>query len=266
MDTIPLQAYTRDGVADRVETRVIGRCIHWHETLPSTNDRAIDLAESRAPEGTVVVAEEQTAGRGRLGRPWVSPRGGVWLSVILRPDLPLPRVPLIGLAASVAAARSILTTTGLAARVKWPNDVLVGGRKVVGVLLEAGAEGEWVVVGIGVNANVSHAALPKGAGYPATSLQELLGRPMDRVALLQALLGELERGYDGLRLGDTPSVLRRWREMSDTLGRNVRVETAAGAIEGVAADIDGEGALLIERRGGAIQRVVAGEVTLREVE
>lgn len=262
---MPLEAYTRDDLAERLDTRVIGRYIRWHDTLPSTNDLAISLAEIGVPEGTTVIAEEQTAGRGRLGRPWTSPRGGIWLSVVLRPCLPLSRVPVIGLAAAVAAARAIRIVTGLLARVKWPNDVLVDGRKVVGILLEAGAGGEWTVLGIGVNANVPRAALPETSGHPAASLQDLLGRPVDRSALVRTLLRELERGYEELRSGSTFATLRRWREIADTLGRVVRVETPAGAIEGVAVDIDETGALLVARRGGPVERVVAGEITLREV-
>jgi BirA family biotin operon repressor/biotin-[acetyl-CoA-carboxylase] ligase len=258
-----MEEYTREGIADNLGTRVIGRYIRWHDTLPSTNDLAMSLAEIQVPEGTVVVAEEQTAGRGRLGRPWVSPRGGVWLSVILRPGLPLPVVPLIGLAASVAAARAIRTATGLLARVKWPNDVRVEGRKVVGILLDAGAD--WVVVGIGINANVPREALPGDAGYPVASLQDLAGRPVDRGGLVRVLLRELERGYDELREGRHLPTLRRWREMADTLGRVVRVETATGAIEGVAADIDERGALLVRRRSGDVERVIAGEITVQEV-
>ncbi len=265
LGTGPIEDYTREGIAENLGTRIIGRYIRWHEVLPSTSDLAMSLAEIQVPEGTIVVAEEQTAGRGRLGRPWASPRGGVWLSVILRPGLPPPRAPLVGLAAAVAAARAIRTTTGLLARVKWPNDVLVDGRKVVGILLDAGPGAEWVVVGVGINANVPRSALPADAQSPAASLQDLLGGPVDRGVLVRALLRELERGYEELRAGGAASALRRWREMADTLGRIVRVETPAGAIEGMALDVDDAGALLVRRRDGEVHRVIAGDVKVRAV-
>lgn len=260
-----MEEYTRQGVAENLGTRVIGRYIRWHETLSSTNDLARSLAEIQVPEGTIIVAEEQTAGRGRMGRPWVSPRGGIWLSVILRPRLPLAQVPMIGLAASTATSRAIRVTTGLLARVKWPNDVLINGRKVAGILTEAGSDGEWVVVGIGINANIPPENLPEGAAHPAGSLEGLLGHPVDRGVLAKALLRELERGYEELRTVGPMAVMRRWREMADTLGRIVRVEMPESTFEGVASDIDDSGALVVRLRNGALQRVVAGEIAVREV-
>jgi BirA family biotin operon repressor/biotin-[acetyl-CoA-carboxylase] ligase len=245
-------------------TRLIGRYIRWHESLPSTNDLAMRLTEVPVPEGTVVVAEEQTAGRGRWGRTWVSPRGGVWLSVILRPGLPPDQVPLVGLAASTATARAIRETTGLLARVKWPNDVLVEEKKVVGVLTEATPGAEWVVVGIGINANVLPDALPQ-TEYPATSLQALLGHPVDRELLLQAVLRALEGGYDLVKSGGVRATLRRWREMTDVLGRRVRVEMPSGRLEGIAEDIDDTGALLLRLENGRVQKVIAGDLRVREV-
>jgi len=260
-----VEEYTREGVAENLGTRVIGRYIRWHDTLSSTNDLATSLAEIQVPEGTVIVAEEQTAGRGRMGRPWVSPRGGIWLSVILRPHLPLAQVPIVGFAASTAVARAIRVTTGLLARVKWPNDVLINGRKVAGILAEAGPDGEWVVVGIGINANIAPDDLPKGAAHAAASLEELLGHPVDRGVLTKTLLRELERSYEELSTVGPMATLRRWREMADTLGRVVRVEMPEGALEGIACDIDDSGALVVRLRNGTLQRVIAGEIAVREV-
>lgn len=244
---------------------VIGRDIRWYETLPSTNGLARRLAEHGVPEGTVVVAERQTAGRGRLGRSWTSPAGGIWLSVVLRPALPIDRFPLIGLAACDATARTIEEMTGLRARLKWPNDVLVEGRKVAGLLLEAGpaseAEPAWLVVGIGLNANVAPEALPDRPYYPATSLQAVLGRPVDRGRLLRALLRVLDGDYQELSRGGGAAALGRWRARSETLGRYVRVATAAATVEGLAAGVDESGALLIRADDGTQRRIVAGEVT-----
>ncbi len=261
-----MEEYTREGVAEALGTRLIGRYIRWHETLDSTNDLAMRLAEIQVPEGTVIVAEEQTAGRGRRGSRWVSPRGGVWLSVVLRPDLPLVQAPLIGFGAATALARTIRETTRLLARVKWPNDVLINGQKVAGILVEAGPAAEWVVVGIGINANLPREALPDMIGYPVTSLQEALGYPVDRGVLVRTLLREVEKSYELLRSGGALATLRRWREMADTLGRGVRVMLGETVVEGVADDVDDTGALLVRQGDGTVQRIVAGEITLWEVQ
>ncbi len=245
-------------------TRCVGRYVRWYESVSSTNDLALRLTEIPVPEGTVIVAETQSAGRGRLGRSWTSPQGGVWLSVILSPGLPPDRVPVVGLAAAVAAAQAIRETTGLHARLKWPNDVLVHGKKVVGVLAEATSGGEWVVVGIGINANIAQDALPEVSGYPATSLQVLVGHPIDRMALLRALLREFDQGYAVLKSAGSRATLRRWREMADILDRAVRVEMPDGTVHGIAHDIDETGALLVRCDDGAIRKVVAGDVRVRE--
>ena len=241
-------------------TRLIGRHLRWHRSLPSTNDLALRLTEIPVPEGTVVLADEQTAGRGRLGRRWASPRGGIWLSVILRPRLPAEEVPLIGFAAATATAGAVREVTHLAARVKWPNDVLVDDRKVAGILAEAGAGREWFVIGIGVNANIPAEALPQTTGYPATSLQAALGRAVDREALIGAMLRELEREYELLTSGGARETLRRWRELADTLGRPVRVEMPSGILEGEARDIDETGALLVRTKDGRLHKILAGDV------
>jgi BirA family transcriptional regulator, biotin operon repressor / biotin---[acetyl-CoA-carboxylase] ligase len=254
-----------DEILGDLGTRVVGRCIHWHDSVPSTNDLALELAEIPVPEGTVVIADVQTAGRGRLGRAWASPRGGVWLSVILSPGLPQDRLPVIGLAAGTAAAQAIRTTTGLPARLKWPNDVLIGGKKVVGVLAEATPGADRVVVGIGINANIALDALRKVSGHPVTSLQAQLGRPVQRGVLIRAVLRELDQAYAVLRAARVPELLGRWRELAETLGRPVRVEMTGATIHGTAFDIDEAGALLIRLDDRTVRRVVAGDVRMREM-
>mgnify|MGYP001224376490 CR=1 FL=1 len=252
---------------DDADAGLIGHEVRWYDALPSTNELARNLAETDAADGMVIVAEQQTAGRGRLGRTWASPSGGLWLSVILRPHLDLGHLPLLGLAASAATAAALEEATGLHARVKWPNDVLIEGRKVAGLLLEAGPAHRdtpapaWLVVGIGINANVSPDALPSRPRYPATSLSAALGRPVDRGRLLRVLLRELDRDYRDVREGGGTAALRRWRARSETLGRFVRVATSAATVEGLAHDVDGTGALLVRTSDGAERRIVAGEVT-----
>jgi len=252
--------------------------VEYHDRLGSTNERARELAAEGA-EDIAVVADEQTGSRGRLDREWVAPSGGVWLSILTRPDLPTARAPIFTLAVAVAttdAARE----AGVDARIKWPNDVLVGGdavgeatgdpdstgrggRKLAGILTEMEGEADrvgWIVVGPGVNANIDPAALPDGA----TSLSAERGSPVDRRRFTATLL---ERYAE---LTATPAALDRvlsaWRERAVTLGRRVRVDTADGTVEGTAVDVADPGALVVDTDDGR-RRVHAGDCEhLRDAE
>jgi BirA family biotin operon repressor/biotin-[acetyl-CoA-carboxylase] ligase len=243
-------------VQDQLRTRYVGRRVHWFEQVSSTNDVARSLAEGGAPEGTTVLARTQTQGRGRLGRRWVSPPGGLWLSVVLRPIAAPHELARLGLAVGVACSRAVERCCGLRVGLRWPNDLVVQGKKVGGILLEAGPEGRWVVVGIGVNVHVPHEELPEGA----CSLHEVAASPVDRGALLQTLLAELELVYEVFRGGDWATLLQWWRGRSTTLGRRVRVHVTSGVYEGVAEDVDEDGALILRLPDGGRLRVVAGEV------
>jgi len=231
--------------------------VEYHETIESTNERARELAREGASE-VVVLADEQAGGRGRLDRAWDSPAGGIWTSVLLRPDLPPARAPLLTLAAAVATARAV-RACGIDAGLKWPNDVLVveedgtegtpagngPERKLAGILTEMEGEADevsWVVVGIGVNANVDAGALPAGA----TSLRERAG-DVNRGRLVAELLGEL----DALR-SEPGDILPAWRDLSATLGRQVRVETGGDPVVGEATDIAPPGRLRIDTDEGGV--------------
>lgn len=227
--------------------------VEYHETLDSTNRRARELASGGA-EDVAVLADAQTGGRGRLDREWASPSGGVWLSLVLRPELPPARIPVYTLAAAVATARAA-REIGVDAHIKWPNDVLVatggGERKLAGILTEMEGEADrvsWVVVGIGVNANVEAGELPG----TATSLREQVG-DVNRRAFVQRLLSE----FDALR-GDPETVLAAWREHALTLGRRVRVETPSEEVVGEARDVEPPGTLVVETDDGPV-RVSAGD-------
>lgn len=268
--------------------------VEFHEAIPSTNTRARELAgETRARRGsrrgaassigraadqnrvaeTAVVADEQTAGRGRLDREWSGPAGGVYCSLLIRPDRPPAHAPIYTLAAAVAVTRAA-REAGVEAVIKWPNDVLVnsadsevplgtddvgdetetrGGRKLCGILTEMEGEADrigWLIVGIGVNANVDATALPAGA----TSLQTERGDPVERSVFVQRLLEE----FDDLR-GHPDAVLGDWREHAVTLGRRVRVETPGGGVVGEAVDVEFPGALIVETDAGERRRVTAGD-------
>lgn len=235
-------------IAAGLRTTRFGRPVHAYARVTSTNDVARDLAGDGAGEGTAVLAVEQTAGRGRLGRPWVSPPGGLYLSVVLRPPLATDRWPLLGIAVAVGAAEGVEPASGVPIALKWPNDLLAGGRKVGGILVEA-AEG-FAVAGIGINAGP-----PGAAPHPdAASLH------VDLPGLVVAVFSGVEQAID-LLYADPPSVLARWRARSATLGRHVRV-LGAEVVEGIAEDIDGDGALVLRTASG-MRRVLAGDVSVR---
>lgn len=239
------------------------RLIEHVSSIDSTNDRAMALAAAGAPDGSVVSADEQTSGRGRRGRSWHSPEGGLYLSYIVRDAGALPRPALLTLAAGVAAARAIQEATGLEGRLKWPNDIVTGepARKLAGILAEASGAGsrlEFAIIGIGVN--VSPATFPPELAARASSIANELGRDVDREALQRALIASLDREVARLRAGGHEAMLAEWSAASPSArGRDVAWEADGGTRRGVTAGIDEEGALLV-RTGSGIQRLVAGEV------
>jgi BirA family biotin operon repressor/biotin-[acetyl-CoA-carboxylase] ligase len=225
--------------------------VEYHDTIGSTNDRARELAATGA-EDVVVLADEQSGARGRLDREYSSPSGGIWLSLVCRPDLPPAQVPVYTLAAAVATAEA-LREVGVDAGIKWPNDVLIEGSeaKIVGILTEMEGEADrvsWVVVGIGINANIDPSEVPS----EATTVREQVG-DIDRADLTQHLLDR----FDELR-NDPESVLPAWRELSLTLGKRVRVETPGGDVVGKAVDVEFPGTLVVETEDGKT-RVSAGD-------
>jgi BirA family biotin operon repressor/biotin-[acetyl-CoA-carboxylase] ligase len=236
------------------------RRIQWYPEVTSTNDVASVLAEHGGPEGTVVVANAQSAGRGRHGRVWFSPAGaGLYVSAILRPSA--RSVPPVTIAAGVAVAEGILEATGLASRLKWPNDVYVEERKVAGILAEAGSTTvglQYIVLGFGIN--LMPAAYPAEVAARATSLEEELGRPVDRGLLLAACLACLAARYEDLQRSRAAAVLEAWRSRARPLvGRSVEWTTGESLSRGVAEDIDETGALLVRTPAG-LTRIISGDV------
>jgi len=237
--------------------------VHYFRT-ESTNDVALKLATEGVANGTVVVAEEQTAGRGRLGRAWYSEKSsGIYISVVLRPPLSPAAAPVLTLMAGVAAQQAISSTTGLAVDIRWPNDLLVNRKKVCGILTEMNAELDRlhaVVLGIGINVN--HTQMPAELRAIASSLRMEAHRPVSRVQLLVAVLRELERHYHLLLKEGSTAITERWAEASTfACGKRVRAVTAAGEILATTAGLDPSGALRIRRDDGREESLVAGEVT-----
>jgi BirA family biotin operon repressor/biotin-[acetyl-CoA-carboxylase] ligase len=243
------------------------RRIEWLAETDSTQRVARDLARRGVPEGTTVIAEAQTAGRGRLGRTWHSPAGlNLYCSVVLRPPIAPVLVPQIALVAGVAVAATIREATGLAAAIKWPNDVLVGGRKVAGILTEMEAEMErvrHVIAGIGVNLNTPRTAFPPALRRKATSLLLATGRRVERAGFAGRLLAALEARYGRYLALGFAAMRSEWESYSCLTGQTVRVAGAEGEVVGRVRGLDADGALRLEGRGGRALRVVAGEVTVR---
>ena len=235
--------------------------LEWNEVLVSTNDVAKERARSGEPEWTAVLADRQTAGRGREGRSWVSPRGGLYLSVLLRPRT--DAIALLPLAAGVAVAE-VAEEHGVRAELKWPNDALVRGRKLAGILAEAssGSGGvEWVVVGIGINVTLDVAALGRPAADVATSFHLETSAPPALEEVAAGVLARLSVWYDALQ-SRPASVVEAWRARAVRWwGEPVQVKTAEEVFRGRLHDVDESGALIVDLEGGGFRRVLAGEVT-----
>jgi BirA family biotin operon repressor/biotin-[acetyl-CoA-carboxylase] ligase len=222
------------------------------DTVDSTQTAAFELARTGARDRTVVVAEHQSAGRGRRGRRWEDERGTALLaSIVVRPRHPVAEWPRLGFAAALAVAEALGSAAGLEARLRWPNDVLVGGRKIAGILLEA--RDQVVVIGIGVN--LAQAGFSADLADRATSIRLAGGRPVDRDTLLAVLLARFDAWRAVVEGGDFEPVRQAWLARADTLGRTVH----AGEHAGVAVGLDDDGALLV-RDGPLLHRVVAGDV------
>ena len=259
-----------EAISRNLGTRFIGQRVLYYPSLTSTMEIARQAARQGATEGTVIIADEQTAGKGRLKRAWLAPRGNIALSVILHPGL--SNLPALIMLASLAVVHSIESVTGLKPQIKWPNDVLVNGKKVCGILIENDLQGTTVtatIIGIGIDVNIRLADFPEIQSI-ATSLSAELGREVSRLKLIRYLLVELEKLYLALSAGESPSASLRtslyeeWRGRLVTLGKKVRVTATDAIYEGVAESVDRDGSLLLRSPDGSLTRIVAGDVTLRE--
>ncbi|NLX49797.1 MAG: biotin--[acetyl-CoA-carboxylase] ligase [Methanospirillum sp.] len=253
-------------IRKHLKTRVIGQRMLYLPTTPSTNDVARWLTTGGDLDrlhGTIVIAEEQTGGVGRLGRAWVSPEGGIWTTIVLTPTIPIDHVFMVTMAGAIAIARAIRREFGLGAMIKWPNDVLIGDKKVAGLLLELDAEADRInfcLLGIGIDANFDPSVLSPELQQGITTLRAELDEEVDRARLLARVLREFERHYDLLEAQEYEAIVREWRSLSSTLDHHVRVRTLMKSFDGEAIDIDEYGALLVRKENGRIERVIAGDL------
>jgi BirA family biotin operon repressor/biotin-[acetyl-CoA-carboxylase] ligase len=273
IEAVPSQGYRITSVPDilrpedvrhGLRTKAIGKEIHFPQEVTSTNTLAMGLAADGAPEGTVVIAETQTKGKGRLGRKWISPKGNLYLSVVLRPKIPIQKAPLITLTGAVAVASAIRTTCGLEAGIKWPNDILICGKKVCGLLTEMSAEQDrirHIVLGIGVDVNMAMGELPPDVRGLSTTLAAEAGAKINRTALLQQVLRDLEHWYQKF-LANEGDVLNEWKKLNMTVGNRITVSGAGEALDGLAQGVDSDGRLIVRLDNGTIRTLAAGDVTI----
>jgi BirA family biotin operon repressor/biotin-[acetyl-CoA-carboxylase] ligase len=239
--------------------------VHYVRKISSTQDYARTLLAHGAPEGTLVVSEAQEAGRGRMGRKWFSPEGGLWMSMILLPRMKASESTLISLLAAMAAAESIRQLYSVEANIKWPNDVEIGGKKVGGTLVEAGFRGStmtYAILGIGINLNLKGFA--DELQTKATSLQEILGKPVNRESFLSALLAKFDLLYGMLLHGDSARLIPRAKSLMPMIGRRIGISTAGKKSRGVAMNLGSDGALVVRLSSGALAKLYAGEVSVTE--
>jgi len=256
-DSLSPEAITRD-----LETRFVGQKVIYYTSLTSTMEVARQEAQQGVVSGTVIVADEQTAGKGRLKRAWLSPGGNIALSIILYPSV--ANLPSLIMLASLAVVHSIEAVTGLKSQVKWPNDVLINGKKVSGILIENDVQGNivnYTIIGIGINVNLRLADFPDTLPI-VTSLGDELGRDVSRLSVIRCLLIEIERLYLALSAGG--SVYEEWRDSLVTLGKRVRATTGETIYEGVAESVARDGSLLLRGLDSNLTKIVAGDVTLRD--
>lgn len=253
---------SKDSVTRGLETRFIGQRVIYYSKIPSTMEVAKREALQGAQEGTVVIAGEQTAGKGRMKRVWLSPKGNIALSIIMYPKMAY--LSSLVMAASLAVVHTIADVTGLRSQIKWPNDVLINGKKICGILVESGVRDssiDYAVVGIGINVNLKTADFT-GMYLPVTSLSDELGRDVSRLELVRRLLFEFEELYLSLQSGDT--VYREWRDNLETLGRWVYARSGDTVYEGIVESIAEDGSLMLRCSDGSLIKLTAGDATLRD--
>lgn len=252
----------------RMKPGLAGSHIEYWEEIDSTNNRVKRLGEEGALNGTLVTADCQTAGRGRRGRSWVSDKGtGIWMSLLLRPDIPPVSASMLTLAAALAVAAGIGEATGLNARIKWPNDIVIRKRKVCGILTEMSAESDhvhYVVIGIGINANTKQ--FPQDLQNKATSLYLEGGKTVIRSHIITLVMAAFNRYYESfLKTGDLSLLLDEYQGKLANKGQEVLVMSAGGDYKGFCLGVDETGELLVQMQDGTVKRVVSGEVSVRGI-
>lgn len=251
-------------LTEKLQASVFGQSIHWFDTIDSTQNFAKKLAEEGATEGTLIIAEQQLNGRGRMGRAWVSPQGkGIWMSLVMRPSVPIHFAPQLTLLTAVALCRSLSRMTSLPIGIKWPNDLLIEGKKISGILLESAAEEErlrYVIAGIGISVNLEEGDYPPEVLERATSLRIASGRKLNRADLIVDFMQEWEQLYYLYQEQGFGPIITLWEALSVSLNRPARLTTPQGVIEGVPIGLDQSGAIAVKLNDGSTVLVFSAEM------
>ncbi len=254
-----------DKLSEGLRTKRLGKHIFFTREVDSTNTWAKQLAKLGAEEGTVAIAEIQTAGRGRSGREWFSPEGSLYFSVILRPRMRASETVGLVFVAGLAVAETLREMYNLKAETKWPNDVLVNERKICGILCEMSTKGnavDFVVAGLGVNVNFGERTFPESIRGTATSVQNELGKTVPIERMFRTMLEKFEDSYDLYVRDGLAAVLHNWKKLACFLGREIDVVSGSELLSGVALDVDATGALVLRLRDGTVRSLVVGDVSL----
>jgi BirA family biotin operon repressor/biotin-[acetyl-CoA-carboxylase] ligase len=250
-----------------LKTVTLGSKIYHFKEVNSTQEIAKKKARNGAAEGTLIISEQQHLGRGRLDRRWISPAGGVWLSLILRPGISLQHAQRIVLTVAIAVAKAFNKLYNIDAKIKWPNDIIVNDKKICGILIETEGEMDklnFMILGVGANINNSLESLGEIINT-ATSVMALLGNEVSRPEFVRTFLEEFENLYQKLKLGFFNEILNEWKNLSNTLGALVTVETPDEKFEGIASDLDDNGFLIVKLQDNSIKKVFAGDVKIRKL-
>jgi BirA family transcriptional regulator, biotin operon repressor / biotin---[acetyl-CoA-carboxylase] ligase len=254
-------------ITQGLQTEILGNKIYYFETIDSTQDFALKLTSKHYENGSLIIAQKQIRGRGRLNRKWFSPKGGIWLSILLKPNFEIMQVSLFPMMTSLALAIAIEKVLRLKPKLKWPNDVMLNNKKVAGILVDASVESnqiDYIAIGVGINFKIEPKAITKLINKKGSEITTLVNQNQNRdpVLFLQAFLFELERLYNKLIANNIKEIKTEWEKRSSTLGKNVSVSTPSGQVKGKAIRLDGDGALWISQRG-KMQRLLVGDVSYR---
>ncbi|MDD5144366.1 biotin--[acetyl-CoA-carboxylase] ligase [Methanoregula sp.] len=249
----------------KLRTQFIGKKMRYFENTPSTiwvGKQLCSEGDVEKMNGMVIIAEEQTGGVGRLGRAWVSPSGGIWITIVLKPRIPVDHIFMVTMAGSIAVARAIRKEFNLGALIKWPNDIFIGNKKVAGLLLELSAESDVVhhcLLSIGIDVNVPVTHFSPDLRDQITSICAEVGHTVDRASFLARMLKEFESHLLLIESGEYDAIIQEWKSISCTLENRVQIRTLKNSFEGEAVDIDEFGALIIKKDNGKLERVIAGD-------
>lgn len=253
-------------ITSGLKTKRIGKQVYYYDSIDSTQNQALKLADSKQNNGVMIVAAKQTGGKGRSGRKWVSPAGGIWFSIILHPKFDISVTTLFPIAVALALSKALEKTIKISPELKWPNDVTIKGKKLAGILMDVSLESnkiENLVLGVGINFDINVKQIEKSIkntlnyyGIVSLSEQKKKTKP---VKLIQIFLVELEKIYELLNTKQTKKIISEWTKRSSTIGKNIEAETVYGKIKGKATKIDEDGALIVSDKGEN-NRIIAGDV------